>query len=1662
MCFFLPTVVSESEPSDAETLLSSSTDEYWEDVEEGPEAERISEDEAGSTDIKLEPASEDEQLPCASSSTSNATDRGVSPPPSRNGERVGSEEICELFETPERQHNTTYTVDTAYKHWQASKYKFATSREIVYLSDTATDERTKMVTQNNKPRRHADSLESGTETQSSCSIQDVPGKPLNVSRRGSDGLNATHLTLVSEDATLLVGSPSLSTRVADSKQITQPAPRHTVKDLLTFFSLTPPCAATSITDCRLDVGSKQPNSRPASALRIIRPDAPTQFQKPAYLSPNLKATTPTQCSAKEIPSATIRTPKKDSRAPTAWKLDQKAMPKASLINSACSRAPDMLKYKSTNLTVRCDDITLGKMEASNTEAMSRCSLLNIAARQNVCGVTSFGEVPPAYHQPDVWLNNASSLLTQVDGPSLCQLANSAPSSPVVARCKTSSPSQFGSWRQMTSVPAKPLHLARRHHSVKSLDASLADDECSDFDATPYSSPSMPARLLYKRHSAKKLFDPNVRAQVPAMKEPLNVDNRCASGRSPVSVDAHRLRKYTSHYTPNRNQAMGWKDNAWQHGNQRSPDTASTIQQCNRRSPDTASTIQRNRRSPDTASTIQRNRRSPDTVSTIQRNRRSPDTASTIQCNRRSPDTASTIQRNRRSPDTASTIQRNRRSPDTASTIQRNRRSPDTASTIQCNRRSPDTASTIQRNRRSPDTASTIQRNRRSPDAASTIQRNRRSPDTASTIQRNRRSPDAASTIQCNRRSPDAASTIQRNRRSPDSASTIQRNRRSPDAASTIQRNRRSPDTASTIQRDRRSPDTASTIQRNRRSPDTASTIQHNRRSPDAASTIQRNRRSPDTASTIQRNRRSPDTASTIQCNRRSPDAASTIQCNRRSPDTASTIQCNRRSPDAASTIQCNRRSPDTASTIQRNRRSPDAASTIQRNVEPPTPSCPPGSVTTLTSSFALPDKTAVLTNGKTAPNLGTSRPDRVSIFYDNTNRKSSTLPARLYGAKHGTPSASVICAEDKKGPPTDAGHGTNATLFQTIHRERAKHFLENCTPDQATSMRMARNVLTPDGTPTKLTPTSRRKFDSRTCSTPVPPDHLSRLNENSPHQTSPASSKFVARRHAGSPSVIFAKLKLQSPSTRSSNEHLDKDSTFAIPLLTEDTRPNGLIRTVRQIGIQSPDQLTYVATAAPGGPDAEPERHCKQSLPSKKERDVVSSNTTDRPLAVSKRQNDSAAWKRDMCLSDKSKPGVSPRRDNDYGFVGKRPTGHGRFVGSPSSRRSAGKHDDVTWTEESRSRKRLGFRNHKDNSERQLSNQQCVVRMTEDDLCGRTMVNARVLSRDKTVTEKECPLKQFTEKMARVESVVSQRKTRRVPVFRTSSPIDDGAVVGSESDAWSISCLSSIHYTAKVTVSSSGASRQRVPVIRQHPVNPISITSDSDRVSSSRGSTVIVLDSDNSDGSREDTFCTLVGSPVAQQRQPSKHGAPSAARSDSGFDAYELSEGGELETPMNSSRTKTATWRHESRVKKCTKGQPTKQNHALEKAADNGQKELTPLRRHAVEADTVRSRSCHVLISNLTNGRYTERGDTGRGSTRLKRARCDVADDTMRSYNSPAKRANVSLPSGRTNTPMRPHVKISKPSSVCKQRKVGIDVSSCLGPGRCKKPFCFACVTDVF
>ena len=1438
-------------------------------MEEEPEAGSISEEEAGSTDIKLEAASEDDQLPrdCgdgASRSASNATDRCISPPPSGNEERVGDEEICELFETPGRRHETTYIVEE-YRHWQASKYKFATSRESVYLSDSPADERTKIVAKNTTPCRRTDSLESGAETQSRCSIQDVPGKPLNVSRQLGEGLDATHLTLVSDEATLPVGNPSSSTRVAESSQITQPTPRRSVKGLLTFFSLAPPGAATSNTDGRHDVRSKQPNSRPGSELRVFHPDAPTQCerfssQKPANLRPNFKATPPTRrvpCSVKKTQSVSRGTPQKDSRAPTPCKLDQKATPKASVINSARSRTPDTLN--STNYAVRCDDVTLGRMEAGNTEAMSRCSLVNSgrvsAARRNGRGLTSFAVEPdaklkhqsPSTRSSNGHLHKALSLVTQVDSPvtpSIRQLTDIAPSTPTVARCKTRSPSQYVSRRQTASVPAKPVQTSKRRSSVKSLDASLADDECSDFDATPYSSPSVPARSLYQRHSAKKVVNPFVQPQVVERKETLehNVDGPCVNGSSPVSVDYRRSRKYTSHYTPKRNQTMGWKDNDWQHGN----------------------------------------------------------------------------------------------------------------------RRSPDAAATIQRNRRSPDAAATIQRNRRSPDAASTIQRNRRSPDAAATIQRNRRSPDAAATIQRNRRSPDAASTIQRNRRSPDAAATIQRNRRSPDAATTTQRYRRSPDAASTIQQ-------------------------------------------------------------------------------------------NRRSPDAASTIQQNRRSPDAASTIQQNRRSPDAASTIQLNVGSPKASGPPSRVTTSRSSFALPDKTAVLTNGKTSPNPGTSRPDRVSTFDDNSNRKSTTLPARRPRAEQGT---KLSCAEDKKGTQTDAGKGASATRLQTIHRAKAKHFHENCAIDEASSNVKACNILTPDGTPTKLTPTSRRNLNSKTCSTPVPLDHLSRLNENSPHQSSPAArSKFVAMRHSGSPSVIFAKLKLQSPSTRSSNGNMDKDSTFAIPLPTEDTRPNG---TVRQMGVHSSDLPTSVATAVPGRIVPEPARHCKQSLSSKKERDVVSSMTTDRPRAMSK-QNDSATWKHDMRLLDKSKPGVSPQRDT--GFVGKGPTGHGRYVGSPSSCRSSGKHDDRTWAEESRSRKRLGFRNPNDNnSEHQSSNQQRVIRTTDDDPCQRTTVDARVRQRDTTASEKERLLKQSTERLTRVDSVVSQKNTRRVPVFRTSSPIEDGDVVESESDALSISCLSSIHCTAKVTVSSSGVNRRLVPVIRQHPVNPIS--SDSDRVSAaSRRSTVIVLDSDNSDGGHEDTFSTLVDSPLAKQCQPSRHGAPSVVRSDSGFDVYEFSEGGDVDSPVNSPRAKTAVSRHGSRTKKSTAGQLTHQNHVPERPDDNGQKELTPLRRHPIEADTVRrmvSRSCHVLPSNVTDGRYMERGDSGRHSTRLKRARCD---DTMRSYNSPAKRANVSLPLDRTDSPMRPHVKISKPSSVCQQRKVDMRISSCPGPGRCKKPFCFACVT---
>ena len=799
--------------------------------------------------------------------------------------------------------------------------------------------------------------------------------------------------------------------------------------------------------------------------------------------------------------------------------------------------------------------------------------------------------------------------------------------------------------------------------------------------------------------------------------------------------------------------------------------------------------------------------------------------------------------------------------------------------------------------------------------------------------------------------------------------------------------------------------------------------------------------------------------------------------------------------------------------------------------------------TVLRSSSGFQQKHAISSNKNVASNHHPRAPtaERMPTCGKNHVHKTLTLPVRQPSednysvsrcqpsTEHGnSPSRQLSRNDNKNTPRTEPEGGTvydltfplhtpSGTSFRSAHGESAQRSRGNhntSTPDRVSSTLKAGHVLaasTSDGTPTRTTQGCRWQFDSETCRTPQASDLFSKLKVNSPRLTPPASGELAARRRTGaaaSPSLLFAKLKLQSPSVRLGDEHthMDRDAvavlgSTAIPLLTIETQKvNESHKHVRRTPMHSAQKSTDLLDGAQKQMlvDADkPIRHFK-SASSKKTHDVASPTYTGRPAVDQENRNDKVELESRTCSLGESRPCVIPPRDASDGLAVRRPAGHGRSTGGVSSVSSVGKHDDSARAEERRSRRRLGFRDLEERCAPRRSNQPRVVEATRDDLARRTMkqdakstgevqhthvVTTRVRSGDTSVTEKNRFVSELRTTAAKcADDVASQRKT----VCITSSPVE-GALVDSESDPWN---LSSIHDTANVPAavvpSSSSDDCRFVPVKCQLPSSPTNISTDSSHVTGRCLSRHALFDSDSSDDVDEDTFCTLVGSPTAKQRLSSKHvgDKTSLAKSDSGLGVYDYQSASEASFSMYvSPRKDKGRLRHELRgglrAVECVTGKSTLESgggrNIYRKLGSGGHKETHQFRQRTVEVDTARrvySRTNHLAATDITGGRCESRGNYGREATRQKRARGDSDDDTFRRYNTPVKRANLSYDSRHgmvrkldkvnTSNSTRKHGKINRSTPVLKQGKLSMPVISCPGPGRCTKPFCFSCVTDSF
>ena len=685
---------------------------------------------------------------------------------------------------------------------------------------------------------------------------------------------------------------------------------------------------------------------------------------------------------------------------------------------------------------------------------------------------------------------------------------------------------------------------------------------------------------------------------------------------------------------------------------------------------------------------------------------------------------------------------------------------------------------------------------------------------------------------------------------------------------------------------------------------------------------------------------------------------------------------------------------------------------------------------------------------------------------------------------------------------------TPSTVSDDIPSPRHRHcqLPQNCSNSTAarlsfsTNKGQVANVSEANVTPTRRTPSSRRQLDSDTCRTPQASDLFSTLRVSSPlklsssRPMSPGVNEFRAGRSTGaaeSPSALFAKLKLLSPSISLGIDHTDSDPTniksdlglAAVP----DRQRSNVLNKPRQHsrgpptlqptdvlnGAQRQGSVNSAVSVCVTSSSDKLVLHCKAAKSSSQKIHYAASPTSAmRPLIKPNEHGDIALLERGLISFEESRPRVIPRSMHDELSV-RRHTGLPKATGGLLRCSSGCVHDDCGWAEENRSRRKLGFVDAEGSYAPRRSLRQYVNETSNGDLARRTtkqtstlddrdqqkyFIKTRVRSADTTVTETDRSISESSTTAAKITpDDFDTEKIQRNRVCTTSSPIEEAAVA-SDSSLWSVSVIQAASVPA---VSSSS--------------------------------------SDNSEGGSEDTFSTLGGTPRAKQRLRSLvfSDKASTAKSDSGFDMHEHPDS-DFATSVSTSSSRR---KHDERLRPKHRGGL----HAIEWMTEQSatavesrqvryglhgkrdriltgaseQKDMRQSRPRVVEVAT-RGRTCHLANTSTTNDQSVPLRNSLREATRHKRHRDDSDDDTWRRYHSPVKRANLCGSTPRT-THRQSGGSLSKlgynkcrsnsvhkqnegttPNSAHKHGEVDMPTISCRGPGKCTKPFCFSCVSDSF
>ena len=307
--------------------------------------------------------------------------------------------------------------------------------------------------------------------------------------------------------------------------------------------------------------------------------------------------------------------------------------------------------------------------------------------------------------------------------------------------------------------------------------------------------------------------------------------------------------------------------------------------------------------------------------------------------------------------------------------------------------------------------------------------------------------------------------------------------------------------------------------------------------------------------------------------------------------------------------------------------------------------------------------------------------------------KHTMLPTKKFASNHRPRVASndidTLPTYYKTNPHISSPPRQPFTVSGDMPSPRHEHcqLLQNCSNSTAarlsfsTTTGQVATVSEANVTPTRTTPSSRRQLDSDTCRTPQASDLFSLrvsspLKLSSSRPVSPGPNEFRAGRSHGaaeSPSVLFAKLKLLSPSVRLGIDHTYTDSgptnsksdlgLAAVPLLQTDTqrpnvsnkpgqRPRGpppLQPTDFLNGAQRQGSLNSAVSVCVIPCSDKSVRHCKAAKSSSQKIHYAASPTSAmRPLMKRNEHDDIALLEKGLNSFGESRPMVPRSIDDEF------------------------------------------------------------------------------------------------------------------------------------------------------------------------------------------------------------------------------------------------------------------------------------------------------------------------------------------------------------------------------------------------------------------------------